>query len=226
MLFPLKRSKRITETKYSRAGSLGCKLTGYVPSLPSKDISALSFLNSCKSGTGFQAVISDTKHGAQYLRVQQGREPSAIFVFLISRPFQGTQTISKNMAKELKKGSLWLSTPVTHIEQCAETGIWTVRSVNKAVFLAKKFILSTATPLYNKIQFTLPLPADKQSLAQERILGYYSKMIFVFEKPWWRTAGLSGETKAQDVGPILFSVDTSVPTDNRQSAALLLVGAV
>ncbi|OKO92611.1 hypothetical protein PENSUB_12596 [Penicillium subrubescens] len=62
--------------------------------IESKDISALSFLHSCKSGTGFQAVISDTKHGAQYLRVQQG-----------------TQTISKNIAKELKEGSLWLSTP-------------------------------------------------------------------------------------------------------------------
>jgi monoamine oxidase len=43
--------------------------------IESKDISALNFLHSCKSGTGFQAVISDTKHGAQYLRVQQGREP-------------------------------------------------------------------------------------------------------------------------------------------------------
>jgi monoamine oxidase len=45
--------------------------------IESKDISALNFLHSCKSGTGFQAVISDTKHGAQYLRVQQGREPLA-----------------------------------------------------------------------------------------------------------------------------------------------------
>lgn len=42
--------------------------------IESKDTSALSFLHGCKAGTGFQAVISDTKHGAQYLRVQQGRE--------------------------------------------------------------------------------------------------------------------------------------------------------
>lgn len=52
--------------------------------IESKDISALSFLHSCKSGTGFQAAISDTKHGAQYLRVQQGRESPAFFAFLIS----------------------------------------------------------------------------------------------------------------------------------------------
>lgn len=42
--------------------------------IDSKDISALSFLHSCKSGTGFQAVISDTKHGAQYLRLRQGKD--------------------------------------------------------------------------------------------------------------------------------------------------------
>jgi monoamine oxidase len=128
------------------------------------------------------------------------------------------------MAKELKKGSLWLSNPVTHIDQCPDTGICTVRSANKAVFQAKKVIISTATPLYNKIQYTPPLPADKQRLAQENILGYYSKMIFVFEKPWWRTAGLSGEIKAQDLGPILFSVDTSIPADDQWSISCFIVG--
>ena len=49
----------------------------------SKDISALSFLQSCKSGTGLQDMISDTKHGAQYLRVRQGRgqeQPDPIFL--------------------------------------------------------------------------------------------------------------------------------------------------
>ncbi|KAJ5172674.1 hypothetical protein N7492_005267 [Penicillium capsulatum] len=175
--------------------------------IESKDISALSFLHSCKSGTGFQAMISDTKDGGQYLRLQQG-----------------TQLISKNMAQELKPGSLWLSTPVTHIEQCAETGLCTVRCARNAVLRAKKVILSVATPLYSKIGFTPPLPAEKQRLAQENLLGYYSKMIFVFEKPWWRTAGLSGEIKAQDHGPILFSVDTSVPGDDQWSISCFIVG--
>lgn len=121
-------------------------------------------------------------------------------------------------------GSLWLSTPVTHIEQCPETGVCTVKSANKAVFLARKVILSVATPLYSKIEFTPPLPAEKQRLAQENILGYYSKMIFVFEKPWWHTAGLSGEIKAQVQGPVLFSVDTSVPDDEQWSISCFIVG--
>lgn len=121
-------------------------------------------------------------------------------------------------------GSLWLSTPVTHIEQCSETGVCTVKSTNKAVFSAKKVILSVATPLYSKIKFSPPLPSEKQYLAQGNFLGYYSKMIFVFEKPWWRTAGLSGEIKAQDQGPILCSVDTSIPDDDQWSISCFIVG--
>lgn len=128
------------------------------------------------------------------------------------------------MAAELKANSLWLSTPVTHIEQCKETSVCTVRSANNAIFRAKKVILSAATPLYRKIEFTPPLPAEKQRLAQENILGYYSKMIFVFEKPWWRTAGFSGEIKAQDLGPILFSVDSSIPDDDQWSISCFIVG--
>lgn len=49
--------------------------------IESKDISALSFLHSCKCGTGFPAVISDTKHGAQYLRLQQGMKSPVILIF-------------------------------------------------------------------------------------------------------------------------------------------------
>ncbi|KAJ5663220.1 hypothetical protein N7507_003951 [Penicillium longicatenatum] len=169
-----------------------------------KEISALSFLQFCKSGTGLQFMISDTKHGAQYLRVKQGM-----------------QTISQNMAKELKSGSLWVSNPITHIEQCTKTGVCTIRSANKAVFSAKKVILSVATPLYRTINFSPPLPTEKQHLAQENFMGYYSKMLF----PWWRTAGLSGEIKAQSQGPFLFSVDTSVSDDDQWSISCFIVGS-
>ena len=50
--------------------------------IDSKNISALSFLHFCKSGTGFQALISDTKHGAQYLRLWQGKDAFSIQIFV------------------------------------------------------------------------------------------------------------------------------------------------
>ncbi|KAJ5539646.1 flavin-containing amine oxidase [Penicillium frequentans] len=165
-------------------------------------------------------------HGGQYLRVRQGKEQehpglSDLSMELIS---EGTQTISQNMAEELKAGSLWLSTPATHIEQCSETGVCRVHSAHESVFSAKKVILSVATPLYSTIKFSPPLPAEKQHLSQGNFLGYYSKVIFVFENSWWRTAGFSGEMKAQDQGPILFSVDTSIPDDDQWSISCFIVG--
>ncbi|KAJ5305902.1 hypothetical protein N7508_004917 [Penicillium antarcticum] len=152
-------------------------------------------------------MISDVKDGGQYLRIREG-----------------TQSISKNMTRELRENSLHLSTPVTEIEQNAESDGCIVRSSNGVVFEAKKIILSIATPLYTTIKFTPTLPAPKYRLATENKLGYYSKIIFVFNEPWWRNAGLSGEIKSQDRGPILFSVDTSVPEDNQWSISCFMVG--
>ncbi|PIG85750.1 flavin-containing amine oxidase [Aspergillus arachidicola] len=112
-----------------------------------KDVSLLAFLISLKAGTGFEAVTSDGKDGGQQLRVRQGN-----------------QTISQNMAKELKPGSIHLSSPVTEIKQNPATGTCSVHTSNNITFLAKKVILSVATPLYNRITFDPPLPEYKQLL--------------------------------------------------------------
>ncbi|KAJ6087745.1 hypothetical protein N7467_006659 [Penicillium canescens] len=98
--------------------------------IESKDISALSFFHSCKSGTGLENMISDGKNGGQYLRLREG-----------------AQSISMNMAKEFKAGSLHLSTPVTEIKQSTRTRRCIVRSSNGTVVEAKKVIISVATPL-------------------------------------------------------------------------------
>lgn len=136
----------------------------------------------------------------------------------------GAQAIAEQMAANLKPGSLFLSAPVTDIKQNAGTGTCTVQTSNKSIFHVKRIILSLATPLYNTIQFSPPLPTEKLHLARENKLGYYSKIIFVFEEPWWRTAGFSGEIKSQDGGPILFSVDTSIPDDDQWSISCFVVG--
>ncbi|ORX90537.1 FAD/NAD(P)-binding domain-containing protein [Basidiobolus meristosporus CBS 931.73] len=171
-----------------------------------KDISLLSFLHSCKTGTGLAAMISDGKDGGQYLRVRQG-----------------TQTFSQKMAAELKPDSLYLSTPVTEIKQDPGTGTCTVYTAHGTTFQAKKVILSIATPLYKTVTFTPPLPEDKQRLARENILGYYSKIIFVFAEPFWQTAGLTGHIQSK-VGPFLFAMDNSFPDDEQWSISCFTVG--
>lgn len=134
------------------------------------------------------------------------------------------QTFSLNMAEDLKPGTLVLSAPVTSIEQCPQTRLCTVRtsSPTHSIVQAKKVILSVPSTLYNKIAFNPPLPSAKSRFADKNIIGYYSKTIYVFDQPWWHTAGLSGAVQTQ-FGPILFSRDTSVPADDQWSITCFLV---
>lgn len=135
------------------------------------------------------------------------------------------QTFSHKMAEALSPGTLFLSSPVKSIDQCPQTHTCTIRtssSVHPTIH-AKKVILSVPSTLYTKIAFNPRLPEAKQRLANENMMGYYSKTIFVFDQPWWRTAGLSGVVEAQN-GPILFSRDTSIPDNNQWSITCFLVG--
>lgn len=54
-------------------------------------------------------------------------------------------------------------------------------------------------------------------------MGYYSKMIFVFKEPWWLKAGFSG-VLSPETGPISFTRDTSIPTDDQWSITCFIVG--
>lgn len=134
------------------------------------------------------------------------------------------QTISQKMAQDLEPDTLFLSTPITGIEQHPQTEICTVRSsqTNRA-FQARKVVISIPTTLYSQISFDPPLPESKQRFAKNNRIGYYSKMIFIFDQPWWRTAGFSGVVDAED-GPIMFTRDTSIPEDEQWSISCFIVG--
>lgn len=47
----------------------------------SSQLSMLCFVDTCRSGTGIDAMISDGKNGAQYLRVRQGKEHRPMNIF-------------------------------------------------------------------------------------------------------------------------------------------------
>lgn len=83
--------------------------------------------------------------------------------------------------------------------------------------------MSVPTCLYSTIAFDPPLPPSKQALGDSTALGYYSKTIFVFEKPWWREAGLSGIIESE-TGPIYFSRDTCSEEDGQYSITCFVAG--
>ncbi|KAJ5630741.1 amine oxidase [Penicillium longicatenatum] len=111
--------------------------------------------------------------------------------------------------------------PVTSIDQSGDICEVTTEPGN--VFRGLKVIVSVPTSLYSSITFNPPLPKNKAALSDYAVMGYYSKMIFVFEEPWWQNAGSSGVMECE-IGPVTFTRDTSVPIDDQWSITCFIVG--
>ncbi|KAI1802627.1 putative amine oxidase [Daldinia bambusicola] len=169
------------------------------------EVSALFMVNYIKSGFGIRVITSDEKDGAQYIRARRGM-----------------QAISEGLASELAAGSLRLSTVVKSIQKM-EDGSYEVHSTANTIFKAKHVVVSIPTSLYHTIQFTPPLPENKQKLGESTALGHFSKVSLVFEKPWWFAADLSGVMTSYK-GPISFTRDTSAPEDDQWSITCFFVG--
>ncbi|KAI8652549.1 Amine oxidase [Fusarium keratoplasticum] len=161
-----------------------------------EQISALHLIGYIKSGGGLAIMMSDGKHGGQYLRNRQGQ-----------------QQFAKNLAAELHPGTVRLSHPVKsiiHSDDCV-----LVYTANRKQFRADRVIVSIPTPLYPRIHFEPELPLAKKALGDSNKLGCYSKTVFVFSSAWWREADLSGTVNSP--GLITFSRDTVVPEDEQYS---------
>ncbi|KAF7554166.1 hypothetical protein G7Z17_g3118 [Cylindrodendrum hubeiense] len=93
-----------------------------------KDLSALYFLNYCKSGGGLLAMRSDRKGGGQHLRVRQG-----------------TQMFSIGLASSLPEGVVRLNSPVQAVVQ---DGTHSVKVQAGAVYAARKVITTVPGPVW------------------------------------------------------------------------------
>ncbi|GKU17144.1 unnamed protein product [Fusarium langsethiae] len=169
------------------------------------EVSALFMVDYFRSGTGVANIASDGKDGGQYLRNRQGN-----------------QTFSIRLAAKLPKAAVRLHSPVKIIRQGSDGVI--VKTANQGQnFRAKRVVVSVPTCLYSSLVFDPPLLPTKKTVGDSTALGYYSKTIFVFDKPWWRDAGLSGIIESE-AGPIYFSRDTCSEEDGQYSITCFVVG--
>ena len=167
------------------------------------DMSALYFLDYCKSGGGYMLMRSDTKHGGQYLRIAQG-----------------TQSFSRGLASELPSDAVSFMSPVRRIEQ--RDGMVKVTSA-RGIYEAARVVVSVPTPLYQEITFDPPLPAEKLEMSGSTLLGDYCKSIVFYRTPWWREYDLCGLTQSCH-GPYSVTRDSSVDADGHYSLTCFVVG--
>ncbi|KAJ5831917.1 hypothetical protein N7474_000228 [Penicillium riverlandense] len=167
------------------------------------EMSALFFLDYCRRGGGLSTMRSDRKDGGQYLRFAKG-----------------SQQLSLGLAKLLRPGSLMLKSPVQKIKQAA-TGV--LVSTARGEILAKRVIVTVPTPLYHLIDFYPALPESKVELSQKNRLGYTNKVMLLYDRPWWRHAGLCGLLQSFK-GPVTVSRDSSVDETGQFSLTCFTVG--
>lgn len=125
------------------------------------------------------------------------------------------------MGDALLAGSLLKNSPVKSIIQSDSTVLATTKSGKQ--FESKKAILAIMPSTYSKINFSPPLPSDKQGLVSASKVGIYAKILLSYTTPWWRDAGLNGNFFSY-VGPITYGLDTSVPSLSQYSLALFVAG--
>ncbi len=118
----------------------------------------------------------------------------------------GSQVISDKLAKKLRR-QLVLKSPVRRIVQ-DKHGV-TVHS-DRVNVKAKHVIVAVPPILTGKIDYEPGLPDDRVELIDHFPQGTLTKAAVVYDKPFWREDGLTGQVLF-DKGPISATFDDSPP---------------
>ncbi|WP_338118262.1 flavin monoamine oxidase family protein [Streptomyces coryli] len=133
--------------------------------------------------------LIDTGNGAQALR----------FV-------GGSQLVPIKLAQKLGSRVL-LRRPVTGIKQTSTGAV--VYGSTFAV-TAKQVVVALPPALAGRLGYAPRLPADRDQLDGKMPMGHVGKAIAVYNKPFWRDAGLNGQVLS-DAGVVRSTFDNSPP---------------
>ncbi|WP_328387999.1 flavin monoamine oxidase family protein [Nocardia sp. NBC_00416] len=124
-----------------------------------------------------------------------------------SRPVGGMGAVSGPMAAELGD-SIHLSQPVRRIHQ--DTDGVTVRSDDSSV-RARRAIVAVPLAIASQILYEPMLPVDRSFLHQRMPSGSIIKIAVVYDEPFWRADGLSGQSAAPG-SPATITIDACTDT--------------
>jgi monoamine oxidase len=119
----------------------------------------------------------------------------------------GSQLVPIRMAERLGDERLSLRSPVRAIRQ-ADDGV-TVEA-DGVTARARRAIVALAPTLAGRIAYDPPLPGFRDQLTQRMPLGTVAKCMAIYEEPFWRSEGLSGQG-ASATGPVKLTFDNSPP---------------
>ena len=130
----------------------------------------------------------------------------------------GTQSIAMAMAAQLGRRVV-LGTPVRSIAQTGSA----VRVLSERVTVqAKQAIVAIPPTLAGRIVYEPSMPFERDQLTQRFAQGTLTKVAAVYDRPFWRDAGLTGQAISIG-GPVSATFDDS-PADGRVGVVFGFVG--
>ncbi|HQR06940.1 MAG TPA: flavin monoamine oxidase family protein [Gemmatales bacterium] len=153
------------------------------------ELSLLYFLSYLRWGEGLNCLVSIPK-GAQQDRFVGGVQP-----------------LCRRIADELGQ-QLHLESPVLSISQ---TGHGVVVRSKTGDYQARRVIVTIPPILAGEITYDPPLPLQRQELAKQMPMGSVIKYVAVYDRPFWRNKGFSGEAFS-DTGPCVTTFDGCTST--------------
>ncbi len=180
-------TRRNVRTRVGRAFiGLACEA---VWAADAADLSLLHFLAYANANHGLQRLIS-TRGGAQQSRI-----------------VGGSQRIALALASELAD-VIRLDTPVRSI---GWGGADVEVRTDAATVRARQVIVATSPALAGRLGYDPALPADRDLLTQRMPNGSVIKCMAVYDEPFWRADGLSGQGVSIS-GPVKVVFDNSPPS--------------
>jgi monoamine oxidase len=154
------------------------------------EISLLHALFYIRSGTSLECLIN-VEGGAQQHRIKGGM-----------------QTLVEAMAQPFLE-KIFFQSPVKEISYSPNG----VNILGEDFSLsASKVILAVPPPLLAEIHFSPALPPAKTALLQNYPMGRVAKCFMIYEKPFWRDLGFSGQSVSDENTPFQTLYDCS-PAD-------------
>jgi monoamine oxidase len=154
------------------------------------DVSLLWFLFYVASAGSLENLIS-TRQGAQE-----------------SRFVGGSQEVSKRLAERVGRKRVYLRTPVRQIRQSRRRV--KVKSDRVTVY-AKRAIVAIPPALTDRIDFRPALPQLRAQLVQRFPMGSVLKCQAIYDTPFWRDDGLTGQATS-NVGAVRVTFDNTPPS--------------
>jgi len=125
-----------------------------------------------------------------------------------SRFVGGSQLLSLRMAEQLGRRRIQLRAPVRRIEQSG--GVAKLVADRGITVSARQVVVALPPALTALIDHDPALPAQRAQLVQRFPMGSVVKCEAVYDRPFWRDAGLTGQATS-DRGPVRITFDNTPP---------------